>query len=290
LGLISSSAIYSSKGILSGCEVDVINTENGQCSSKMTGKVLPSMDDGYRSGIKVFGYGKGNSFDEARKAAVADASINANSKFSADEKYENGKYVSGKSQCSAEGYIFDSKVLSNEVDKDGRYVVKVLSDISTARKDELEIAKKKVEVKGWGLCETAAKEDAERNAVDKVFGRHVKASLEEVDGIVQSSGSSSTAFENGYIEESKVENVAQKMGLYEVSISAVVRQRGKEDPSWGWITAIIVIIVLLSIIAGVKNKGVAIVIWLISAISLFATGHWAVALTITILGLGVFKK
>ena len=181
-------------------------------------------------------------------------------------------------------------MLSNEVDKDGRYVVKVLSDISTARKDELEIAKKKVEVKGWGLCETAAKEDAERNAVDKVFGRHVKASLEEVDGIVQSSGSSSTAFENGYIEESKVENVAQKMGLYEVSISAVVRQRGKEDPSWGWITAIIVIIVLLSIIAGVKNKGVAIVIWLISAISLFATGHWAVALTITILGLGAFKK
>jgi cell division protein FtsW (lipid II flippase) len=92
------------------------------------------------------------------------------------------------------------------------------------------------------------------------------------------------------VEESKVKNAVQKMGLYEVSISAVVRQRGKEESGWGWITAIIVIIVLLSIIAGVKNKGVAIVVWLISAISLFATGHWAVALTITILGLGACKK
>ena len=290
LNLVSSSAIYSSKGILSGCEVDVINAENGQYSSKMTGKVLPLMDDGYRSGIKVFGYGQGNSFDEARKAAVADAAINANSNFSAEEKYENGKYVSGKSQCSAEGYIFDCKVLSNEAGKDGRYVVKVFCNISNAHKDELEIAKEKVEVKGWGLSESAAKEDAERNAVDAVFGRYVKARLKEVDGIVQSSDSSSTAFENGYVEESKVKNIIQGMGLYEVSISAVVCQRGKEESGWGWITAIIVIIVLLSIIAGVKNKGVAIVIWLISAISLFATGHWAVALTITILGLGVFKK
>jgi cell division protein FtsW (lipid II flippase) len=102
--------------------------------------------------------------------------------------------------------------------------------------------------------------------------------------------SSSASFENGYVEESKVKNAVQKMGLYEVTISAVVCQRGKEDSGWGWITAIIVIIVLLSIIASVKNKGVAIVIWLISAISLFATGHWAVALTVTILGLGAFKK
>ena len=290
LNLVSSSATYSSKGVLSGCEVDVINAENGQYSSKMTGKVLPLMDDGYRSGIKVFGYGQGNSFDEARKAAVADAAINANSNFSAEEKYENGKYVSGKSQCSAEGYIFDCKVLSNEVSQDGRYVVKMLCDISTARKDELEIAKKKVEVKGWGVSETAAKENAERNAVDAVFGRYVKASLEEVDGAVQSSDSSSTAFENGYIEESKVENVVQKMGLYEVSISAVVRQRGKEDSGWSWITATIVIFILIGIIGKIKNKKRAIAVWLISAISLFATGHWAVALVITFLGLGLFKK
>jgi hypothetical protein len=290
LDLVSSSATYSSKGILSGCEVDVINAENGQYSSKTTGKVLPATYNGYRSGIKVFGYGQGSSYEEARKAAVADAVVNANSDFSAEEKYEQGRYVSGWSKCSAEGYIFDYEVLSKSIGQDGQYFVKVMCNISTARKDELGIAKKKVDVKGWGLSESAAKEDAERNAVDKVFGRHATSILEEINGEVQVQNSSSAPFENGYVEESKVKNAVQKMGLYEVAISAVVCQRGKEESGWGWITATIVIIVLLGIIAGVKNKGVAIAIWLISAILLFATGHWAVALMITFLGLGLFKK
>jgi hypothetical protein len=290
LDMVSSSATYSSKGVLSRCQVEVSEAGSGLFSSKAVGEVLPSSGAGYRSGIKVFGYGQGSSYEEARKAAVADAVVNANSDFSAEEKYEQGRYVSGWSKCSAEGYIFDYEVLSKSIGQDGQYFVKVICNISTARKDELGIAKKKVHVKGWGLSESAAKEDAERNAVDKVFGRHATSILEEINGKVQVQNSSSASFENGYVEESKVKNAVQKMGLYEVTISAVVCQRGKEDSGWGWITAIIVIIVLLSIIASVKNKGVAIVIWLISAISLFATGHWAVALTVTILGLGVFKK
>jgi hypothetical protein len=262
LNLVSSSAIYSSKGILSGCEVDVIKAENGLYSSKMTGKVSSSMDGGFRSGIKVFGYGSGDSFDAARKASVADAVINANSNFSVEEKYENGKYVSGKSQCSAEGYIFDCSVLSNEVSQDGRYVVKMLCDISTARKDELEIAKKKVVVKGWGVSEAAAKEDAERNAVDKVFGRFVTSTLGEMDGEIQEQKLFEDIFKKGYVKEAEVKKFEKKMGLHEVTCEVEVCQRGKEPSSWSILGIIVIVLGLLALRV-----------------------HWILALVIVIVGI-----
>jgi hypothetical protein len=210
----------------------------------------------------VFGYGSGDSFDAARKAAVADAVINANSNFSVEEKYENGKYVSGKSQCSAEGYIFDCSVLSNEVSQDGRYVVKMLCDISTARKDELEIAKKKVVVKGWGVSEAAAKEDAERNAVDKVFGRFVTSTLGEMDGEIQEQKLFEDIFKKGYVKEAEVKKFEKKMGLHEVTCEVEVCQRGKEPSSWSILGIIVIVLGLLALRV-----------------------HWILALVIVIVGI-----
>ena len=252
LELVSASAIYRAEGILSACQVDV-SEQGGGYASKASGRVLSGDQADLRTGMKVFGYGIGASFGEARDAAVQDAVLNANSRFSAEERYSQGKFVAGQSKYAAEGYMFGIELLDSAV-TGGRHVVKVKCVISSARKDELERAKKKVKVMGWGESEEAAKADAERNAIDAVFGREVRVSLQEVNDKVIDYDASDSTFEDGYVESSKVKGTVQKMGLYQVTISAVVRQKGKEKSGWGLFTVIAVICLLLGIIAVAREK------------------------------------
>ena len=291
--LQSASTTYRSEGILSECLIDVSRHGDNQYASKASGRVLPKDNFDRRTGLTVIGYGNGASFEEARKTAVEDALINANARFSAEEKFELGKYVSGRAEFAAEGYLFGIELLQNKQGVDKNYAVKVKCDFSSSRGNELNRSKKKVEAKGWGVNEAMARADAERNAIDIMFGRHVTVTLKEVNGRIVAYSASHSVFENGFVEKSEVTHVIQKSGLYEVAISAVVCQRNKTESGWGWGSAVIVMFVLVGIIRAAKaieGKGLSVVMWLVFSIALFAMGHWVVGLAVAIIGFGMCIK
>lgn len=248
LNMVRASALYRSEGILSGCDVDVSGGSDGAYKVRVGGRVSPLGESGYEKWSEVIGLGRGDTFEVAKKAAVEDAVLNANSRFAAEERYENGRFAEGTTRYDGAGCVFLAEVCECQKDGEG-YRVKVLCDIASTRGDEQKEAEKEVTVKGWGLDEESAKADALRNAVDKVFGREVKVSMKEVDGVVVSHESSESVFEKGYVESSEVNESEHKMGLCEVEITAVVRQEGVDDDSWSWTGIILIILGVLALCA-----------------------------------------
>jgi hypothetical protein len=225
---------------------------SGDFEAKASGCVLPApeMDIGHRR--RHIGCGWGATFDAARKAAEADAIINYNSHFMAEEKFEQGKFVDGYVKYEASGCVFEVELLEYR-NVDGVCFVKVICEASQNADREREIVKQKVKVKGWGVTEELAREDALRNAVDVVFGRDINAMLEESNGAILSQKTDDSSFSDGYVEKSKIKQINQKMGLYEVSVSADVRRRciDKGFGLIGWIVMISAIIIISLLLCAV---------------------------------------
>ena len=106
--------------------------------------------------------------------------------------------------------------------------------------------KKDVAAVGWGIDEDAARADAERNAIDSVFGRKITATMAESNGEVTSKKDTEQSFKDGYVEDTKVGETKIENGLHMVKVKTVVRQNGIEESfHLGWIGWIVVIIISL---------------------------------------------
>lgn len=287
LALHESTSVYEAKGFLANCQKNMEQTKDKKYRFEYSGDVSHApFTDKEDNTVSVLGYGEGKSFEKAMDFAIKDAVINAGSEFSVQESYSQGDCKSGFSTYSAAGYVFKVEVISSEKSGDN-YIVKVLCDIASSRGDSADKGKKRVKVKGWGVSEYDAKINALSNAVDAVFGRYTEVVLKEFNGSITSYYPFDCAFAKGYIRTSKVKQVDQKDGVYEVVISAVVVQRGKEG--WGWKMTTFIIVFLCVVLSVLKAKSTifTIIVWIMALAALFATGHWAVGITIILLGLGV---
>lgn len=285
--LIAATALYTARGQFSNAQMNLIRWKKGFTATY----VAEAQSSGK---VRVIGYGFGDSFESARKLAIEDATLNAYASYEARENYEMGKLLSGESSFKANGFVFDIEILEYSKVGDKKFV-KIMCTISHKRGSACEIAKKEVTVKGWGLSESAAKADAELNAIDAAFGREMQVELSEKDGDSQSRSSSSVAFANGYIDgkESKFERLVQENEVYVVTLRALVRQKGiVESSGWGFIKAIVMVFIFLVVIGGItsKSKVLGFIVGVLIAIGLFATGHWAVGVLIALGIIGMKKN
>lgn len=240
--LIQSDAEYSASGVLTDCKMQIASVSKNAFSVRASGRILEPNSN--RGESKIEGVGFGPSFQDARKAAIAYAILNGRGSVCGEEKYDMGMLKAGSSKCNADGFLFNIELLQC-VQNGGRYFVKVLCTFAN-EEGKLSGAKKKVEAVGWGLDEDAAKMDAERNAVDSVFGRRITATLAENNGEVTSKQDTEQSFSDGYVEDTKVDEVKVEDGLRMVKIKTVVRQRGVEESfHLGWIGWIVVILIAL---------------------------------------------
>ena len=288
--LVQADAEYGASGVLADCKMQIASDPQKAYSVRASGRIVEGNSDHGES--KVEGLGSGPSFQDARRAAIAYAILNWRGEVSAEEKYCMGEFKSGSSQCNANGFLFKSELLQCAQNGDGHFV-KVLCTFAK-EEGKLSGGRQKVKAVGWGQDEESARIDAERNAVDSVFGRKVTATMAENNGEVTSKHDTEQSFGDGYVEETKVVEVKVENGLHVVKIKTTVRQRGvEEDFSWGWIGWTVLFLVLLGIVASAKEKrgkASATVVWLIVTTALFSTGHWIMGVLMVVFGLGLICK
>lgn len=273
--LTQSEAEYRANGTLSDCEMQVSRDSKSVYSVHASGRIVESVS---RYGEKeVEGIGCGADFLAARREAIAYAILNYKGEISGEEKYETGVFKGGSSVCSAEGFLFKAEIVQCLKNGDG-YFVKVHCSFAS-EEGKLSGGKEKVEALGWGADEETAKADAERNAIDSVFGRKIRSTMSENNGEITSKNDTEQSFADGYVEDTKVEGVKTENGLCAVRVETVVRQRGVDESGsgWSWLGWTVFFFLLFGIIVRAKEKGgkaLATIVWLIITIALFLTGHW----------------
>lgn len=247
LELVQADAEYRASGVLTDCRMQIASDSHNACSVRASGRILDPGSDRCESEVDGIGYGE--SFQEARRAAIAHAVLNGRGAVSGEERYAMGALKSGSSECKAEGFLFVAELLQC-VRSGDRHRVKVRCSFED-REGELSKAKEKVEAVGWGQSEEEARQDAERNAIDSVFGRKVTATVSEENGKVTLSQNSEQGFAQGYVEDTRVDEVQVKDGLHMVKIQTVVRQVGVKVRSgfgWiGWTVAVLVSVALYKV-------------------------------------------
>lgn len=240
--LVQSDADYSASGVLTDCKMQITSDSQNAYSVRASGRIREPNSS--RGESKVEGVGFGSSFQDARKAAIACAILNDRGEVFGEEKYGMGVLKEGRSKCNADAFLFKIELLQY-TRNGGRHCVQVLCTFAN-EEGKLSGAKEKVAAIGWGLDENSAKMDAERNAVDLVFGRKITATLVENNGEVTSKQDTERSFIDGYAEDTEVDEVKVENGLHMVKIQTVVRQRGVEESfRFGWIGWACVILIAL---------------------------------------------
>ena len=103
---------------------------------------------------------------------------------------------------------------------------------------------------------------------------------------------SATHSPKGYVDRYELLSEDNSTGVTIVTIRAVVKNHDGDPDGWDWITATIIIVILCGVFAGVKKMmGVVAltIVWILTAIALFATSHWAVGIATVLIGLGAVK-
>ena len=289
--LMSSDAEYSAHGVLSGCKMEISGDSQNAYTVHASGRIAGSCPGHGKT--KVEGFGWGTSFQAARREAIAYAVLNYKGDISGEEKYAMGVLDYGRSRCDANGFLFKVELAQCVQNDDGCFV-KVLCSFAD-EEGKLSGGKKEVKAIGWGSDEESAKADAERNAIDSVFGRKVTAAMAEENGRVTFKQDTELSFEEGYVEDTIIKESKVENGLHLVKIKTVVRQRGLEESgfSLGWLGWIVLFFLLSGIIFAAKEKGgkaLATIALLIIAMAFFVTGHWVMGIVMGVVGLGIIRN
>ena len=234
------------------------------------------------------GIGCGVDAVAAHKAALCDAFVNLGSHVMINVDYGKGRKV-GENAIYRSSYNYFGEASTAPKSVGGEYLVKTTiragGDLPVV---DAGIAQT-VETVGYGKGKSDAVKDAKQRAVDMVFGSPVKVSVTERDGTVADIVYSATHSEKGYVAECEILSEDKCADSTIVKIKAVVKNRDGDSTGWGWITVTIVIFVMCVVFMGVKEKmGTAVltIVWILTAIGLFATGHWAVGIAAIVIGLG----
>lgn len=284
--LEQSDAEYRSQGRLSDCKIRISRDAQGMYLVHASGKIF---DPEWRSDeAKVRGFGFGRTFSEARENAIACAILNSNGAISGEERYEMGVLKSGRSRCEGDGYLFAVALEECVPGEEGCFVR--VQCTYAGESGKLSSGRKTVKAVGWGESEAVAKIDAERNAIDSVFGRRIFAMMAEDNGVLTEKRTSNQAFCDGYVEETKVEEARIENGLHIVKIKTVVCQKDVEDSTEvDWLVWAVWLFIFTGIVGVVREKvgkRKAVAVGLIIAFVMLLAGLWIPALLMTILGLG----
>ena len=187
---------------------------------------LANFGNGGAACRRTIGYGEGASVVAARSAARREAALNACASATREYRIDGGTAVAYESKISASCVLVEEVVEPSTI----RGGVIVKSDVEFADSyQEMRGYKETVRIKGYGLTKESALQDAERNAIDKVFGRKLTVSATWQKGEEPVYNFSEVPFADGYAESSKAKNAIACCGGWCVDAEVVVRQRGKDD-------------------------------------------------------------
>lgn len=236
-----------------GCH-DVKISRNGDAYKATLEMCLTESESSCAAASKTVGYGVSRSFDEARKFARADAVLNAKSEMSQSYQYKDGECEESNSSISGDCIYFGEDLsVSNEK---GQCVVKVNAKLGD-RHSSLSTGKgREVSSKGYGRTKDLAIADAKRNAIDSVFGRHIKVTSPKADVGGSEYDITENAFADGYIAECKVKNAEETSYGWTVKLKAVVQQRGckqREVSIFAIVVAGLVLLLILMVVIAVMR-------------------------------------
>lgn len=250
------------------------------------------------SGLEFFGpksadgIGCGVDVVAAHKAALCDAFVNLGSHVVINVDYADGRKTGENAiYCSSYNYFGENPTAPEAVG--GEYFVKTAIRAGGELPAVDAGIAQTVETVGYGKGKDEAVKDAKQRAVDMVFGSPVKVSVTERDGEIADIAYTATHSEKGYVAECDILSEDKYAESTIVKIKAVVKNHDGDSAGWGWITVTIVIFVMCGVFTWVKEKmGVVMltIVWVFTAIGLFATGHWAVGIAAIVFGLAAAKN
>lgn len=233
------------------------------------------------------GFGYGKDVIAAHEAALCAAIVNRASRVKVSVSYDKGH----ETECSTE-YAGTCNYIGEEIKSTSRAddgficetTVKTVSELPDVAADIAQA----VEAVGVGRNKSAAVSDAKQRAVDMVFGSAASVSMSEQDGRVTKASYHATHSEKGYVDKYDVISEDASTGATVVVIKAVVKNHDGDSTGWGWVTAVIVLVVLSVLFMGARKLGVVVltIVWILAAAGLFVLGHWAVGIAAVLLGLG----
>ena len=234
------------------------------------------------------GIGCGVDAVAAHKSALCDAFVNLGSHVMINVDYSKGGKV-GENAIYRSSYNYFGETSTAPMSVGGEYLIKTTIRAGGDLPEVDAGIAQTVETVGYGKGKSDAVRDAKQRAVDMVFGSPVKVSVTERDGTVADIVYSATHSEKGYVAECEILSEDKCADSTIVKIKAVVKNHDGDSTGWGWITVTIVIFAMCVVFMGVKEKmGIAMltIVWILTAIGLFATGHWAVGIAAIVIGLG----
>ena len=237
------------------------------------------------------GIGCGADVAAAHKAAFCDAFVNLGSHVTMVASYDKERQTMEEmTYRSAYNYFGEDTEIMRLAG--GEYLVKTAIRAGGNLPEVDAGIERSVEVVGLGKGKMSAIKDAKQRAIDMVFGCPVDVRVRESNGVVVDATYSATHSPKGYVDRYELLSEDNSTGVTIVTIRAVVKNHDGDPDGWDWITATIIIVILCGVFAGVKKMmGVVAltIVWILTAIALFATSHWAVGIATVLIGLGAVK-
>jgi len=237
------------------------------------------------------GIGCGPDVVAAHKTALCDAFVNLGSHVTMVASYDKERQTKEEVTYSS-AYNYFGEDPAAPISVDGEYLVKTSIRAGGGLPEVDAGIEQSVETVGYGKGKAEAVKDAKQRAVDVVFGSPVNVCVRERDGMVVEATYSATHSPKGYVDRYELLSEDNSTGATIVTIRAVVKNHDGDSNGWNWLMATIAIVLMCVVFMGVKKKmGVVAltVVWILAAIALFATGHWAVGIAAILTGLGAAK-
>ena len=240
---------------------------------------------------KSEGVGCGLDAVAAHKAALCDAFVNLGAHVTMVASYDKERQTK-EEVAYRSAYNYFGEEPSATISVGGEYLVKTSIRAGGGLPEVDAGIEQSVETVGYGKGKAEAVKDAKQRAVDVVFGSPVNVCVRESNGMVVEATYSATHSPKGYVDRYELLSEDNSTGATIVTIRAVVKNHDGDPNGWNWITATIAIVLMCVVFMGIKKKmGVVAltVVWILAAIALLATGHWAVGIAAILTGLGAAK-
>ena len=237
------------------------------------------------------GVGHGSDVVSAHNAAMCDALVNLGSHVKLSVFYDRGRQTK-ESATYRSSYNYFGEELRDCSAADGGCLVQTQVRAGGSLPDVDAGISESVVAIGVGKGKSDAVKDAKQRAVDMVFGSPVVVCVSERDGVITDSSWSASHSEKGYVDDYELISEEESVGGSIVRIRAVVKNHDGDTVGWGWITATIVLVVMLFVFVVVKQKTGVVgltIVWILAALGLFASGHWAVGIMAILFGIGATK-
>ncbi len=235
------------------------------------------------------GVGCGADVVAAHKAALCDAFVNLGSHVTIVASYDKDGQTKEEVTYRSE-YNYFGEDPAAPIPVGDAYLVKTSIHAGGGLPTLGAEFEQSVEAVGYGKGKSEAVKDAKQRAVDMLFGSPVNVCVREINGEVVEATYSATHSPKGYVDRYELLSKDNSTGMTIVTIRAVVKNHDGDSIGWHWITALIIIVLMGAVFMGVKKKMGAVafaIVWILTAVALFVTGHWAVGIAAIPIGLGV---